>query len=264
MTAYHTISVRAIRIAAILLSATLAGCADRAAGEYPDTPYGSVSIAYLKTLARSASTVIADDIAIAGYVAVNDLYGEYSATIVLCDESGGIEIAVDSRTTDTLFPVSARVTVHCSSLALGNYGGRIILGARPTGSYTVDRIAASDFGRYFLIDKSRPAAVEPVRILIEELSPESIGRLVELRDVTFADQAGLAWCDTDPETGEYITTSRVAYDRSGLSVAVRTIADCAYRAEAVPQGYGTLRAIVEYFNGEYSLRIANHGIDFGE
>ena len=195
MTAYHTISVRAIRIAAILLSATLAGCADRAAGEYPDTPYGSVSIAYLKTLARSASTVIADDIAIAGYVAVNDLYGEYSATIVLCDESGGIEIAVDSRTTATLFPVSARVTVHCSSLALGNYGGRIILGARPTGSYTVDRIAASDFGRYFLIDKSRPAAVEPVRILIEELSPESIGRLVELRDVTFADQAGLAWCD---------------------------------------------------------------------
>jgi len=258
MTAYHTISIRAIRIAAILLSATLAGCADRAAGEYPDTPYGSVSIAYLKTLARSASTVIA------GYVAVNDLYGEYSATIVLCDESGGIEIAVDSRTTSALFPVSARVTVHCSSLALGDYGGRIILGARPTGSYTVDRIAASDFGRYFLIDKSHPAAVEPVRISIEELSPESIGRLVELRDVTFADQAGFAWCDTDPETGEYLTTSRVAYDRSGLSVAVRTIAYCAYRAEAVPQGYGTLRAIVEYFNGEYSLRIANHGIDFGE
>ena len=190
MTAYHTISVRAIRIAAILLSATLAGCADRAAGEYPDTPYGSVSIAYLKTLARSASTVIADDIAITGYVAVNDLYGEYSATIVLCDESGGIEIAVDSRTTATLFPVSARVTVHCSSLALGNYGGRIILGARPTGSYTVDRIAASDFGRYFLIDKSRPAAVEPVRILIEELSPESIGRLVELRDVTSPTKRG--------------------------------------------------------------------------
>ena len=264
MTAYHTISIRAIRIAAILLSATLAGCADRASGEYPDTPYGSVSIAYLKTLARSASTVIADDIAIAGYVAVNDLYGEYSATIVLCDESGGIEIAVDSRTTSALFPVSARVTVHCSSLALGDYGGRIILGARPTGSYTVDRIAASDFGRYFLIDKSHPAAVEPVRISIEELSPESIGRLVELRDVTFADQAGFAWCDTDPETGEYLTTSRVAYDRSGLSVAVRTIAYCAYRAEAVPQGYGTLRAIVEYFNGEYSLRIANHGIDFGE
>ncbi len=261
MTAYPTIKAHA---AALCLFSLLAGCSDRAAGEYPDEPYGSVSIAYLKSLARTASTVITDDIAVTGYVAVNDLYGEYTKEIILCDNSGGIEIAVDSRTTATEFPVSARVTVHCSSLALGNYGGRPILGAEPTGAYTVDRIAASDFGRYFLIDRSAPARVEPQRITIDELAPALIGSLVELRDVTFADQAGLAWCDTDPETGEYVTTSRTVCDRAGRSVAVRTIADCLYRAEPIPSGYGTLHAVVEYFNGEYSLRIANHGIDFGE
>ena len=262
MTAYHTIKTFARRIVIPCLLASSAGCSDRAAGEYPDKPYGSVSVAYLKSLARSSSTVIADDIAITGYVAVNDLYGEYTKTIIVCDESGGMEIAVDSRTTATVFPVSARVTVHCSSLALGDYGGRIILGARPSGSYTVDRIAASDFGRYFLIDKSNPVAVAPVSISIDELTPEKIGRLVELRDVTFAEQAGSAWCDTDPETGEYLTTSRKAYDREGRYATVRTIADCLYRAEPVPSGYGTIHAVVEYFNGEYSLRIANHGIDF--
>lgn len=261
MTAHPTIKLLA---AVLCFFSLLAGCSDRAAGEYPDVPYGSVSIAYLKSLARAASTVITDDIAVTGYVAVNDLYGEYTKEIIICDDSGGIEIAVDSRTTATEFPVSARVTVHCSSLALGNYGGRTILGAEPTGAYTVDRIASSDFDRYFLIDRSAPAAVKPKRITIGELTPETVGSLVELSDVTFADRAGAAWCDTDPVTGEYMTTSRMACDRAGRSVAVRTIADCLYRAEPIPSGYGTLHAVVEYFNGEYSLRIANHGIYFGE
>lgn len=256
------LSVAAKAAALAVAVAVVCGCADRAAGEYAQQPYGTVSIAHLKSLATAESTTVTDDVSITGYVVANDLYGEFYKTIVVCDTSGGIEIAVDSATTATLFPISARITVHCSGLALGDYGGRIMLGARPAGGYTADRISVADFARYFVVDKAAPAAPDPLRITLGELAPEHIDRLIELRNVTFADAAGHAWCDTDPATGDYITTSRELHDGEGRSIAVRTIAQCLYRAEKIPSGYGAVRAVVEYFNGEYSLRIANHGIEF--
>ena len=121
----------------------LACCAcTKSVPDYDDDPRGTVSIAHLKTLCTSESVVITDDIAITGHIAANDLYGEYSRTIVLCDDSGGIEIAVDTRRTAETFPIAARLTVHCSSLALGDYGGRVMLGAgceKSTPLYIVSR-----------------------------------------------------------------------------------------------------------------------------
>ena len=196
----------------------LACCAcTKSVPDYDDDPRGTVSIAHLKTLCTSESVVITDDIAITGHIAANDLYGEYSRTIVLCDDSGGIEIAVDSRRTAETFPIAARLTVHCTSLALGDYGGRVMLGAAPTAQYTVDRISESDFARYFLLDTASAQAVDPVHITIPETNAELVGSLVQIDDV----RAGL-WLyaqypnantatkkspqDTEP-CGEYWNTS---------------------------------------------------------
>lgn len=248
---------------AAAVTALLVCCAcTRSVPDYDDDPHGTVSIAHLKTLCTAESVVITDDIAVTGHIAANDLYGEYSRTIVLCDDSGGIEIAVDTRRTAETFPIAARLTVYCSSLALGDYGGRVMLGAAPTAQYTVDRIAESDFARYFLLDTASAQAVDPVLTTIAEISPALVGALIQIDEVTFGSEAGLAWCDTDPATGDYIDTERTATDRTGRTITIRTIAQCAYRDEKIPAGYGTLRGILEYFNGEYSLRITNHQILF--
>lgn len=248
-------------IAAAVMALACCACT-KSVPDYDDDPRGTVSIAHLKTLCTSESVVITDDIAITGHIAANDLYGEYSHTIVLCDDSGGIEIAVDTRRTAETFPIAARLTVHCSSLALGDYGGRVMLGAAPTAQYTVDRISESDFARYFLLDTASAQAVDPVHITIPETNAELVGSLVQIDDVTFGSEAGLAWCETDPATGDHIDTERTATDRAGRTLAVRTISQCEYRDEKIPAGYGTLRGILEYFNGEYSLRITNHQILF--
>ena len=128
-------------IAAAVMALACCACT-KSVPDYDDDPRGTVSIAHLKTLCTSESVVITDDIAITGHIAANDLYGEYSRTIVLCDDSGGIEIAVDSRRTAETFPIAARLTVHCTSLALGDYGGRVMLGAgceKSTPLYIVSR-----------------------------------------------------------------------------------------------------------------------------
>ena len=239
-----------------------AACSDATSGDYADRPHGTVSIAYLKSLARSESTAIVDDITIEGYVVANDLFGEYYKSIVLSDSSGGIAIGIDMRRTAVQFPISARVIVHCSGLALGDYGGELMLGALPEREYTVDRIAEEDISRYMIIDREHPVAIEPTPIKIADLTPAHIGNYVRFDNICFKDDAGLTWCDIDPITGRHITTRRMAYDTHDNTIGIRTIAECDYRSEVIPSGQGSLFGVVEYFNGEYSLRIVNHGIVF--
>ncbi|MBQ8553373.1 MAG: hypothetical protein IJ431_04155 [Alistipes sp.] len=250
------------RIVLLLISLFAVACSDATSGHYAERPHGTVSIAYLKSLAHGDSTTITDDISIEGYVIANDLFGEYYKSIVISDQSGGIEIGVDIRNTAVRFPISARTVVHCSGLALGNYGGRLMLGAVPEREYTVDRIAESDIDRYMLIDCSAPVAIEPTTITIADLSPALIGNYVRIDDLSFEQASGLAWCDSDPITGKPITTQRTAYDSRGNAIAIRIIAECDYHSEVIPAGRGTLFCVVEYFNSEYSLRIVNHGIVF--
>ena len=249
------------RIVILLIALAFWACNDSVA-PFDETPHGVVTIAHLKSLAKSESHTITDDISIEGYVVANDLFGEYYKSIVISDESGGIEIAIDANKTSTQFPISARVVVYCSGLTIGDYGGRLTLGAKPAGGYAVDRISSKDISRYFVVDKSAPKAIEPTRLKINEIKEGHIGNYIRLDDVTFAAQAGISWCDKDPISGEYITTERTLCDRNARSLAVRTIAECRYCNEKIPASYGALCGIVEYFNGNYSLRIVNHMIEF--
>lgn len=250
-------------IAVCLVAALTPSCSDSDPAPFGTTPHGTISIAHLKTLCREGSTTITDDISIEGYVVANDLFDEYQQAIIVCDESAGIEIAIECNSTATRFPISARVVVHCTGLALGN-SGRIVLGAAPTSSYTVDRIAKSDIERYIFIDRSQPKEIEPRKMTIEQINTDCVGNYIALDDVSFGNEAGRTWCDHDPESGEWITTSRSISDRRGNTLKVRTIAECSYRAEMIPSGYGSVWGIVEYLNKEYSLRIINHRVEFGQ
>lgn len=234
--------------------------ADTPPVEYPETPHSKVSIAHLKSLCRTDRVVITDDISIEGHIIVNDLYGEYLKSIVVADESGCIEISVDCASTADVFFVGARMVVSCSSLALGDYWGRIILGSTVSDEYSVGRIAEKDFSRYFLIDTSKPKEIIPQVTGISKIGTSHIGNYIELRDVHFIDGGVAEWCDKDTESGEYVTTERTITDLSGNEFGVRTLAECVYRDETLPEGQCTLRGIVDYFNGHYSLRVINHQI----
>ena len=231
------------------------------APEFDDQPYGIVSIAHLKTMAGSEPRTITEDISIEGYVVANDLYGEYYKSIVICDDSGGIEISVDTRQTAKIFPGAAKVTVHCTSLTIGDYDGRIVLGAK-SNEYGIGRIEERDFARFFLIDKLSPKTVEPTKITIDAISAKEIGNYVEITDVGFYEADGLRWCDSDPVTGEVKTTTRQLIDKQGNTLLVRTISQCSYATELLPSGRGRIRGIVEKQNSRYSLRIVNRQFDF--
>ena len=251
-------------LAICVLALLLCGCSEpNPAPEFNDRPYGLISIAHLKTMAKSEPHTITEDISIEGYVVANDLYGEYYKSIVICDDSGGIEISVDARQTAKIFPGAAKVTLHCTSLSIADYYGRVVIGAK-SNEYGIGRIEEENFARFFIIDKLSPTATEPTKMTINAISAKDVGNYVEIADVSFTDAEGLRWCDIDTATGEAITTTRQLTDQQGNTLLVRTIAQCSYATERLPSGRGKVRGIIERQNSRYSLRIVNRQFDFRE
>ena len=87
------------------------------------------------------------------------------------------------------------------------------------------------------------------------------GRYLRFEGVRFADP-GVSWCDTDPVTLAWMTTERKLVDAAGRTLSVRTLAGCRYAAEPLPSGNGSVQGILDYFNGEFSLRITNREFFF--
>ena len=123
-------------VSVVLALTALAGC-DKASGlEFDDdTPQGTVTIAALKSRCTGAQAAVTEDITIEGVVTGNDLYGEFYKTLVVEDTSGGISIAVDATELYVDYPVGTAVTIHCNGLFLCDYGGKVMLGTRPTDEY---------------------------------------------------------------------------------------------------------------------------------
>lgn len=252
------------KIASISLAVCLLCGCNRASSPYFDTDSTQNdlhTIAYLKSLGRGTSTPIRQAITVRGTVTANDRYGEFYKTIVIEDQSGGIEIAIDHTALGDIFPVNAQVTVYCNGLSLGDYGNKLLLGATPTSEYSVDRIALANINRYIRMVDIEPTSYTPAIIDISNVNSNYIDRYVRFENVRFL-EAGEQWCETDPITGKLITTNRTIEDSQGARFVVRILDSSIYATEPIPQGTGSVNGIIDYFNGEYSLRISNFRVDF--
>ncbi len=242
------------------------GCTSATKPEYSELPNdlsesGLVSIAYLKSRCNGLSANINADISIKGTVVANDLYGEFYKTIVLVDASGGVEVMLDSERLCDDFPLYANVSVTCNGLAVGRVGGKIVLGAVPTGEYTTDRIAESDFSKYLHRMPDDVTSVVPRRVAIDDLAVEHISDYILFEGVRFVDEeVGLPWCES--VDGEYVATERHIVDGNGNRLTVRLSAHCEYAGARIPAGEGSLCGIVEYSGNAFALRIANYEVYF--
>lgn len=241
------------------ISATVPGAIDDPDKEIPEE--GHVSIAYLKSLCNGLSSPVTKDISIVGSVIATDLYGEFYKSIIIVDESGGIEINIDKEDLFIDFPIYTEIAVSCNGLSLGRVGGKIVLGAAPAGDYTVDRISAEDMDRYISITADSPVYAEPQSIEIQDISVKDVTSYVRIDNVKFDDADGVTgFCDF--VDGEYVTTDRTLTDCYGNILTVRTSGQCSYARETLPTGTGTVTGVIDYSSGSYLLRIVNHDIRF--
>ena len=231
--------------------------------EFPDddSESGLVSIAYLKSRCKGLSTTIKSDISIKGTVAANDLYGEFYKTIVLVDASGGVEVSIDRERLCVDFPQYSDISITCNGLAVGRVGGKVVLGAQPTGEFTTDRIAERDISKYIQCLADDTTSITPRRVAIDALAVEHISDCVLFEGVRFADdEVGLPWCEL--VDGVLSEVDRHVVDAAGNRLIVRVSPYSSYATEKIPSGVGALCGIVEYSGNAFALRITNHEIYF--
>lgn len=245
---------------ALLFGALLLAACDRASDiAYDHTPRSVRSIADLRALCTGASVPLREEIVIRGTVVGNDRYGEFSKTLVLQDESGGIAIAAEHPLLANDYPFGACVTVYCNGLVLSDYGGKTQLGTMP-GDHGAGRIPRSELDRYIRIYAPATAPPEPALLSFDDISIWHLDTYVRFEGVRFACPG--SWCDLDPETGRTVTTERPIIDSAGRTFLVRTEGTCRYAKEPVPSGTGSLTGIIDYFNGKYTLRVVNREVAF--
>ncbi len=216
------------------------------------------SIAALRNIeTNNRSTLITENICVEGVVVANNEYGEFYNMLVVEDQSSAVKILCDLDDY-VLYPFCTTLTIYCSGLYLTNYYGDLTLGAQPTGDYTLDYISQSQIGRYIKerdVDYTTYTALD---VSIEELSPLHIFRYVKLSDVMITSADSLTtFCQRDSLTGRTVDTEHTITDLKGNNITLSVSRNCSYADKAVPTSTTSINAIVDYFDGEYSVTISN-------
>ena len=220
--------------------------------------YGLHSIAYLKSYATGDARRIEASLVVEGVVTSTDRLGEFERELIIEDESGGIGIAIESAELYRRYPIGSRLQIYCNGLTLYNFGGRIELGDE-RDAYLRNGIHIDHLERYIRLLTPTEGDPAPTIKSITTIAPSDVGRYVRLDRVHFVEQ-GL-WCTEDAD-GKPVATEHPIQDESGAQFWVRTLPTCHYAKEPLPAGKGSLYGIIDYFNGRYTLRVVNYGVQF--
>ncbi len=237
---------------AVLSCVLMAGCSG---GAIPDIRDGDeCSIARLKELYAHGPQRIDRDISIKGVVVSDGQFGNFRKRLVVEDATGGIEIKVDIEDMSQ-FPWLGRareVKVRCNGLYAAAYGGVVQLGAKPTGQWPTDLIAAQDVISYVQPVDETEHVLAPQSLCYEDFSMRYVNCWVRVTGVQFIDEEyrGL-WGDPAQDLDRHLVNGQCD------TIPVRVQGGSRFRAERLPQGSGHIDGVLQYFAGEWSLHPAS-------
>lgn len=216
---------------------------------------GVISIAHLKSLCRGDHYPIVDDYRLRGVVVANSWLGEFPASVVVVDESGGVEVSIESPNLDKELPIYSEVEILCSGLMLARIGGKVALGARSDDDFPLANIDGELLSRY-IRRTGRSREFTPVTKRFDELSNDDISSLCRFNRVRICDEErGMKWCDT--LDGELVTTYRTLVDADGNRLEVCTLPTCRYALEDIPLNEISVIGVIDYSDNRHFIRIAN-------
>jgi hypothetical protein len=218
-----------------------------------------VSISHLKSLCKGDQHRIVGNYIIRGVVVATDWLGECYKSAIVVDKTGGLEFAIESHNISEHLPIFSEITIFCQGLTLARIGGKIELGAPPTGTFPLDNIDDDMFERYIRIE-GLCEDFTPATKRFSEISQGDISALIRFENIRVSEaEQGLSWCDTD-ENDLPLTTYRTLIDREGNTFAVRTLASCHYAKDRIPENEITIIGVIDYSDNRYFLRVANNWI----
>ncbi|MBN2730256.1 MAG: choice-of-anchor J domain-containing protein [Bacteroidales bacterium] len=204
----------------------------------------NMSIADLKATYVGVLDSIGEDTIIEGIVIANDESGNFYKTIVIQDNTAGIEVKIDRYDMYTEFKVGQRVFIKCRGLYLGDYGGLTQLGYIYAGD--IGRIPDIMVDDHIFRDSLPEAAPTPTLLTIPTLSPTYLSMLVRIDSVHFIEVG-------QPFAESTATTNRTVEDASGNQLLIRTSNYASFAADNVPAGMGSIVGVLSIYNGDYQF-----------
>lgn len=209
----------------------------------------NMTIAKLKSLyANITDPVLIDvDYIIKATVIGNDISGNIYKQLYIQDETGGINMGVDQNSIFTEFRVGQEIYVHLKGLYMVMYGGQLQIGY---GQTNANRIPWEIFNFYVYKNKWPQAEnAVPKTIKLSQLEQGMENTLVKLENVYFVDGGKLPFSESDA------TTNRILRDGDGNSIIVRNSNYADFAADILPEGGGTLVAVLSKYNADWQLYI---------
>lgn len=230
--------------------------------EVNDLPQATHTIAELKALYRSGSkgTVIAKDVVIRGVVSTSDAQGNLYRTMDIQDATGGIEVKMGMANLSLLYPQGYEVAIKCQNLVLGEYGGMVNLGFE-----SVDEKYETGFIPDLMVPHvmlcGRYVGITPRLLTLGEISKSLANTLVKLNEVQFI-ESELGQTYADPQNKNSVSAvNRTLIDKAGRTIVVRTSSYAQFAGKKLPQGSGSVVALLTFFRDTPQLVIINDRTD---
>lgn len=215
------------------------------------------TIAQLKKMYRSGGNTIGGDVVINAQVISDDSDGNIYRAMYLQDETGGVEFKCGIVGSSLFFKKGTVVSLDCNALQLGMYGGIVNLGFAPSDTkyetgYLTDRMALD---RMAVGQVNKELQIKETTI--SSLSMEDAHRLVRISGVQFL-SSQLNQTYAAPENKENMpAVERVLEDKDGNTIVLRNSSYSRFAGKRLPEGSGSITAILSFFNGKPQLLISS-------
>lgn len=216
----------------------------------PNVPHvdfaSNTTIAELKAMFTGAMDTITTDVVIQGVITGNDESGNIYKSLYIQDETGGIQIPLNQTGLYNDYRIGQRLFIKCKDLYLGAYGGMVQLGYNNMGS--IGQIPAVMIPQHLFLDSLPGAAPAATVLTIPGITVANYATLIRLDSVHF-ETPGEEFATATA------TTNRNLVDEDDNVIIVRTSNYSSFRAELMPDGVGTVYAILSNYNGDNQLYI---------
>lgn len=214
-------------------------------GEDPNLPNPEQTIADLKGLFQPNQLVtIEEDWTIDGIVVADDRSGNFFRSIILQDETGGIEILINLTDAYNFYPIGRQLFIKLKGLVIGEDAGVLQLGGyifvENGGENLGDIVALDDH----ILRGQIVGAPEPKTTTINALSNADISSLVKLENVEFA---GFEFGQTYSDPIGRNNINRTIQDCNGNEIVMRSSGFANFAGEPIPEGNGSIIAIYSVF-----------------
>lgn len=205
-----------------------------------------ISIANLKAMYQGTLLKIDTNLIIWGKVVANDESGNYYKTMIIQDNTAGLELKLDKSYLYNTYHLGQRIYIKCQDLYLGEYNKLVQLGYIYNNA--IGRLPETLIDKHIFLDSLPGKSIQPKVININTISTSDISRLIKLEKLTF-DLPGQDYASSTA------STSHTLKDVNGNSIILRTSNYANFIANKTPSESVNITAILSIYNSDYQLTI---------